>query len=76
MCFGRIKPGRVIGDRKRKRRIQEVAALAQSAQLNMPALDNPHGSVSFRPTKERKKVQIDEQFPERTITIGVGLDAK
>ena len=61
---------------REKRRIQEVAALAQSAQLNMPALANPHGSVSFQPTKETKKFQIDEQFPECTVTIGAGLDAK
>src|SRR4051812_27094358 len=45
---------------RKKRRIQEVAALAQSARLNMPALANPHGSVSFQPTKETKKFQIDE----------------
>src|SRR3954467_13122469 len=58
---------------REKSRIQEVVALAQSAQLNMPALANPHGSVSFQPTKERKKIQNDDQFLERTITIGAGL---
>src|SRR4051812_3569604 len=61
---------------REKRRIQEVASLAQSAQLNMPALANPHGSVSFQPTKETKKFQIDEKLPERTVTIRADLDAK
>ncbi len=40
------------------------------------SLANPHGSVSFQPTKEMKKFQIDEQFPERTVTIVAGMDAK
>jgi hypothetical protein len=61
---------------REKRRIQEVTTLAQSAQLNMPALANPHRSVSFQSTKDTKKIQIDDQFPERIVTIGVGLNAK
>ena len=43
-----------------KRKILEVAALAQSAQQHMPALTNPHGSVSFQATKDIKKVPIDD----------------
>ena len=59
-----------------KRKIQEVAALAQSAQQYMPVLSNPHGSVSFQAAKDTKKVPVDNMFPERTVTIGVGLTDK
>jgi len=59
-----------------KRKIQEVAALAQSAQQYMPALSNPHGSVSFQAAKDTKKVHVDDMFPERTVTIGAGLNDK
>ena len=54
----------------------EVAALAKAAQMSMPTLTNPHGSVSFQATKETKKVQVDETFPERTVTIGADLTDK
>ena len=59
-----------------KRKIQEVAALAQFVQQYMPALGNPHGSVSFQDAKDTKKVPVDDMFPERTVTIGVGLNDK
>ncbi len=59
-----------------KRKIQEVAALAQSVQQYMPALSNLHGSVSFQATKDTKKVPVDDMFPERTVTIGAGLNDK
>ena len=59
-----------------KRKIQEVAALAQSAQQYMPALSNSHGSVSFQATKDTKKVPVDDMFPERTVTTGAGLNDK
>ena len=59
-----------------KRKIQETAALAQSTQQYMPALSNPHGSVSFQATKDTKKVPVDDMFPERTVTISVGLTDK
>ena len=61
---------------QQKRKIQEVAALARSAQQYMPALSNPHGSVSFQATKDTKKVHVDDMFPERTVTIGAGLNDK
>ena len=59
-----------------KRKIQEVAALAQSAQQYMPALNNLHGSVLFQATKDTKKVHVDDMFPECTVTIGAGLNDK
>ena len=59
-----------------KKRIHEVVALAQSAQLGMPGMTNPHGSVAFQPIKETKSVPIDDQFPDRTVIIGAGLADK
>ena len=59
-----------------KRKIQEVAALAQFAQQYMPALSNPHGSVSFQAAKDTKKVPVDDMFPECTVTVGAGLTDK
>src|SRR4051812_30413761 len=38
-----------------KHQMMEVAALAKAAQMSMPALTNPHGSVSFQASKETKK---------------------
>ena len=54
----------------------EVAALAKAAQMSMSTLTNPHGNVSLQATKETKKVQVDETFPERAVTIGAGLTDK
>src|SRR3954463_6909881 len=59
-----------------KNQMFEVAALAKAAQMSMQALTNPHGNVSFQAIKETKKVQVDETFPERTVTIGAGLTEK
>ena len=59
-----------------KIKIQEVTALAWSAQQYMPALSNPHGSVSFQAAKDTKKIPVDNVFPERTVTIGAGLTDK
>ena len=59
-----------------KRRIHEVVAMAQSAQLGMPGMTNPHGSIAFQPIKETKSVPIDDEFPDRTVIIGAGLADK
>jgi hypothetical protein len=42
-----------------KKRINQAVALAQSAQLGMPGMSNPHGSVAFQATKETKLISID-----------------
>ena len=59
-----------------KRQMQYAVALAQLAQLGMPAMSTPHDAVAFKPAQETKKVGIDESHPERTILISVGLDGK
>ena len=53
--------------------MQYDVAFAQSAQLGMPAMSNPHGAVAFKPVQETKKIDIDESHQERTILIGADL---
>lgn len=59
-----------------KKRISEVVALAQAGALSLADMSHPRGEVSFKPTKEMKAVPIDDNFPERTVCIGAGLDSK
>jgi hypothetical protein len=59
-----------------KKRIHEAVALAQSAQLGMPGMSNPLGTVAFQAAKETKKVLIDEAIPDQTVIIGAGLTDK
>jgi hypothetical protein len=60
-----------------KKKFQKVVALAQSAQqITVPGLSNPNGSVAFQAAKETKKVNVDADFPERTVIIGAGLGDK
>ena len=59
-----------------KKKIYEVVALAQSAQLGMPGMHNPQASVAFQASKETKKINVDEANPDHTIIIGAGLDKK
>ena len=59
-----------------KKRIHEVVALAQSAQLGMPGMINPHASVAFQASKETKKVSVDDTVPDHNVIIGAGLDKK
>jgi hypothetical protein len=59
-----------------KRRINHAVALAQSAQLGMPALSNPNGTMAFQPAKETKKIQVDAVFPDHTVIIGAGMSEK
>ena len=59
-----------------KKRIHEVVALAQSAQLGMPGMGNPQQSATFQASKETKKAKIDESNPDHTVIIGAGLDSK
>jgi hypothetical protein len=59
-----------------KKRIQDFIALAQSAELVMPASGNPHGGLAFQAAKETKKIPVDDAFPERTVIIGAGLSDK
>src|SRR5664279_1510309 len=64
----------VIAEEKKK--IHAVVALAQSAQLGMPGMSNPHQSVAFQASKETKKIPVDDVFPDRTVIIGAGLTDK
>ena len=59
-----------------KKRIHEVVALAQSAQLGIPSPANPQQTATFQAAKESKKVGVDESNPEHTVIIGAGLDSK
>ena len=59
-----------------KKRIHDAVALDQSAQLGMPGMTNPHGSIAFQVAKETKKIPVDEAFPDRTVIIGAGLSDK
>ena len=59
-----------------KRRIHEVVALAQSAQLGLPGITNPHAGVAFQASKETKKISVDDAVPDHTVIIGAGLDEK
>ena len=53
-----------------------MVALAQSSQLGMPGMSNPHQNATFQASKETKKIAVDEAFPECTVIIGAGLDDK
>lgn len=50
-----------------KRKLQEVVAWAQSAQIGLQAMTNPHGSIAFQAAKETKKIPVDNEFPDRTV---------
>ena len=59
-----------------KKRIYEVVALAQSAQLGMPGIANPEQNAAFQVPKETKKINVDPAFSEHTAIIGTGLTEK
>ena len=59
-----------------KKRIHEVVALAQSAQLGMPGISNPQQSATFQASKETKRIKLDESNLKHTAIIGAGLDNK
>lgn len=59
-----------------KKRIHEVVALAQSAQLGMPNMANPEQTAAFQVPKETKKINVDPAFPDHNIIIGTGLTEK
>ena len=59
-----------------KKRIYEVVALAQSAQLGMPGASNPQQSATFQASKETKQIKIDEANPDHSVIIGAGLENK
>jgi hypothetical protein len=59
-----------------KKRIHDAVVLAQSAQLGMPGMTNPLGSVAFQAAKETKKIPVDTTFPDRAVIIGAGLSDK
>ena len=64
----------VIAEEKKK--IRSVVAMAQSAQLGMPGMTNPHGNVAFQAPKDTKKVNVNAYFPDRNGIIGAGLADK
>jgi hypothetical protein len=59
-----------------KKGINDGMALAQSAQLGMPAMSNLHGRLAFQATVEMKKIPVDAEFPDRIVIIGAGLTDK
>ena len=60
-----------------KKRIREVAALAQQAVLmKVPEVAHPNGTVAFQPPKETKEISLDPAFPDRKAIIGSNLDPK
>jgi hypothetical protein len=59
-----------------KKRIGEVKALADAARLAVPETGHPIHTSAFKPVKETKSVSVDNDFPERTVVIGVGLGDK
>ena len=59
-----------------KKRIHEMVALAQSAQLGMSGMTNPEQNAAFQVPKETKKINVDPEFPERNVIIGTGLTEK
>ena len=58
-----------------RKRIHEVVALAQAGAIGLADLNNPQGTVAFRPTKDTKAIQLDDN-PEHVVNIGSGLDPK
>ena len=59
-----------------KKKIHEVVALAQSAQLGMPGMANPEQNAAFEVPKETKKINVDPAFPDHNVIIGTGLTEK
>ena len=59
-----------------KKRIYEVAALAQSAKLDVPNTSKPQSSVAFYAARESKRVRLDEANPEHTVIIDAELEDK
>ena len=62
-----------------KRKINEVVALAQSAQLGMsgmPGMAHLKQSRAFQVPKETKRINIDPAFPEHNVIIGTGSTNK
>ena len=59
-----------------KKRIYEVAAMAKSAQLEIPSLPQQQSGLAFQVARESKKVKIDETNSDHTVIIGVGLEDK
>ena len=58
-----------------RKRIQEVVALAHAGAIGLADLGNPQGVVSFKPTKDTKAIQLDDD-PEHVVNIGAGMDPK
>ena len=58
-----------------RKRIHEVVALAQAGALGLADLSNPQGVAAFKPTKDTKAIQLDDN-PEHVVKIGAGLDLK
>jgi hypothetical protein len=64
----------VIAEEKKK--MEEIVKMAQVAKLGLPGMSNPHTEATFQPSKETKKIQVDEHNQDRTVTIGAGLSEK
>src|SRR4051812_44349166 len=55
-----------------KTKMQYAVSLTQPAALGMPSICNFQSAPTFKPIEETKKVQLDSEHPERTVTIGAG----
>jgi hypothetical protein len=58
-----------------KKRINEVVALAQAGALGLQDLGQTQGNASFKPTKDTKAIQLDDDA-EHVVHIGAGMDPK
>ena len=76
MCFRRSKLAEAMVIAAEKKKIYEVAALAQASRLGAPNSMNSQATTAFQASKETKKISIDESNPEHAIIIGAGLDEK
>ena len=59
-----------------KKKMQQVVAMAQAAQLGMPGMAHVEQNAAFEAPKETKKITVDPEHPERKAIIGSGLTEK
>ena len=76
MRGGEFGSGKAMVIAEEKNKIKSIVAMAQSTQLGMPGMTNPHGNVAFQAPKDTKKVNVDADFPDRDVIIGAGLGDK
>jgi hypothetical protein len=65
----------IEAEKKRLKRAVEIAEIVVAGK-SLPDMSNPNGTTSFQVAKEKKKVALDDAFPERQALIGAGLHLK